>query len=105
MEFIVMTPILKSDKLNITLIERKLQNELTNEDEASILHKAGGPFTGFIINKHASKELNASLSREPCHLSFKLNVYMRRSSNSEIQQVFQTKNKNNFFSILFFNRQ
>lgn len=81
-----MTPILKSDKLNVTLIERKLQNELTSEDEASILHRAGGPFTGFIINKLASKELNASLSREPCHLSFKLNVYMRRSSNSEIQQ-------------------
>ncbi len=78
-----MTPILKSDKLNITLIERKLQNELTLEDEGSILHKAGGPFTGFIINKHASKEL----VKEPCHLSFKLNVYMRHATNSEIQQV------------------
>lgn len=96
-----MTPILKTDKLSITLIERKLQNELTNEDEASVLHKAGGPFTGFIINKQASKELTASLSREPCHLSFKLNVYMRRTTNSEIQQV--TCRQKNFrkFKIIF----
>ena len=97
-----MTPILKSDKLNTTLIERKLQNELSSEDEGSILHKAGGPFTGFIINKQASKELIASLNREPCHLSFKLNVYMRRATNSDIQQVLQLNAKLKACKFLFF---
>ncbi len=77
-----MTPLLQAKALNITLIERK--TELTLEEENGILHKAGGPYAGFVINKpplHAVEEL------ETCHLSFKLNVYMKHVELEQIQQV------------------
>jgi hypothetical protein len=82
MEYIVMTPLLQSNTVNITLIERK--TEINEDEERGIMHKAGGPYTGFIIKKVPVLPID---ELEACHLSFKLNVYMRHTQLEEIQQV------------------
>jgi hypothetical protein len=82
MEYIVMTPLLQSKTLNVTLIERK--SEISDDEERGILHKAGGQYTGFIVNKSLLQPID---ELEPCQLSFKLNVYMKHAQLDEIQQV------------------
>ena len=83
MEYILLQPLPtgSGDRLNVSLIERKF--DLTREEEALILHKAGGPFAGFIVKKI----LPYDIELDACHLSFKLNVYMRQSGQTNMQQV------------------
>lgn len=82
MDYIVMTPVYKSDARTITLVERK--GTLTQDEERSVLHAAGGKFTGFVVNKYTPERINAF--RAP-HFSFKLNVYVRNTASQQMQQV------------------
>lgn len=86
MDFIVLTPLLKSSRKNVSLIEKL--KELDINEETSVMHKAGGPYNGFIIRKY-SPELKNTLNKS--HLSFKLNIYVRNANNGgEIQHEYRT---------------
>ena len=83
MEFILLQPLQTDDpdRLNVSLIERK--RELTDDEEALIIHEAAGPYSGFIIKKI----LPFNVELEKCHLSFKLKVFMRQSGQTNMQHV------------------
>ncbi len=54
---------------------------LTQDEEGLIEHKAGGPFSGFVVKKILPLHMQRTLSLDKCHLSFKLNVFMKRAGN------------------------
>ncbi len=81
MEYILLQPLINDNIKNVSLIERK--TNLTSEEESLILHKADGPYSGFIVKKI----LPFDLKLDKCHLSFKLNVYMKKSGESISHQV------------------
>jgi hypothetical protein len=84
MEYILLQPLQTNNpNLNVSLVERRY--DLTPEEEAHILHEAGGPFAGFVIKKIIPKHLAPKLSK--CDVSFKLNVFMKHSNHSDMQQV------------------
>ena len=89
MEFILLQPLqtTNAERFNVSLIERKY--EITPEEENLILHEAGGPFAGFIVKKILPLSMQGDLLLDECHLSFKLNIYMRYSDKktAEMQQV------------------
>ena len=87
MEYIILQPLqTKSDKLNVSIIERKTNISL--EEEKLILHEAGGTYSGFIVKKILPLNLqSSSFTSEKGDSSFKLNVFMRHSTNPEMQQV------------------
>ena len=97
---------------------------LSQDEEGLIEHKAGGPFSGFVVKKMLPISLQRTLTLDKCHLSFKLNVFMKRAGNDDDMQhvsldsIFAAikfnalfENKNDFikigtayFTILVFDR-
>jgi hypothetical protein len=91
MEYILLQPLqTKSEKLNVSVIERKY--ELSKEEEGLILHEAGGPFAGFIVKKMMPIAMQQTrlVNPDKSDLSFKLKVYMRHASRPEMQQEQRT---------------
>lgn len=80
-----MTPVYKSDARTITLIERKAT--LTQDEERSVLHAAGGKFAGFVVNNYSPERIAAF--RAP-HFSFKFNVFVRNTASQQMQQETRT---------------
>lgn len=60
---------------------------MSQDEEGLIEHKAGGPFSGFVVKKILPIHLHRTLNLEKCHLSFKLNVYMKRANSEDMQHV------------------
>ena len=87
MEYIILQPLqTKSDKLNVSIIERKIN--ISPEEEKLILHEAGGAYSGFIVKKILPTNNQPSFyTSEKGDSSFKLNVFMRHATNPEMQQV------------------
>jgi hypothetical protein len=77
-----MTPVYKSDARTITLIERKAT--LTQDEERSVLHAAGGKFAGFVVNNFSPERIGVFRA---AHFSFKFNVYVRNTASQQMQQV------------------
>lgn len=88
MEYIILQPLqAKFDNLNVSLIERKYS--ITADEEKLILHEAGGPFSGFIVKKVLPIAMQP-VNQKKSDVSFKLNVFMRHSNHSEMQQEQRT---------------
>jgi hypothetical protein len=90
MEYILLQPLQTNNpSLNVSLVERKY--ELTTDEKKLILHEASGAYSGFVVKKILPLHLQTQSMRDKkCDLTFKLNVYMKNTSRSEMQHEVRT---------------